>query len=65
MEIEIKSCQDCPFGEQHRDGTFNKCRADKNMLWHQMCHEDIPIFCPLRQDNIITFKLKEDDKYNA
>ena len=62
MVIEITSCQDChmadfiPAGE--KEITLCKHPLRKNIS----CSDtSIPINCPLKQDNTITFKLKEDE----
>lgn len=57
MTIEITSCQDCPFGNN-----YAHCQYPNHHILIWQDDIKVPVECPLRQDNKITFKLKEDDK---
>lgn len=62
MTIEIASCQDCPLCHEVSSGIYSKIVCGHPYADTFICDRfKVPNPCPLRQDNTITFKLKEDE----
>lgn len=61
MTIEITSCLDCPFNRVDYIKRMKVCGILLEPVDISDYLIEVPFFCPLKQDNTITFKLKEDD----
>lgn len=57
MQIEVRSCGECPFIEYH--GAWFYCAIDKNVNGTDMPINKVHPDCPLKKESV-TVKLKEE-----